>query len=101
MIQGSKLKGGNWPPILQMAPTRGPKGPQHFDNGGHFALYLGLEYASLAWSSHTQPNINKVESVQTRAARFVLGNYTYGPESSIRYDIQRKLGWKPLYVRRA
>ena len=60
-----------------------------------------LEYASPAWSPHTQRNINKIESVQTRAARFVLGNYTYGPESSIRNEIHSKLGWKPLYVRRA
>ena len=60
-----------------------------------------LEYASPAWSPHTQRNINKVEAVQTRAARFVLGNYTYGPESSISNDIKLKLGWKPLYARRA
>ena len=60
-----------------------------------------LEYASPAWSPHTQRNIDKIESVQTRAARFVLGNYTYGPGSSIRNDIHHKLGWKPLHVRRA
>ena len=34
-----------------------------------------LEYASSVWAPHTQSNINKLESVQRRAARFVTGNY--------------------------
>jgi hypothetical protein len=34
-----------------------------------------LEYASSVWAPHTQSNINKLESVQRRAARFATGNY--------------------------
>jgi hypothetical protein len=34
-----------------------------------------LEYASSVWAPHTQSNINKLESVQWRAARFATGNY--------------------------
>jgi hypothetical protein len=39
-----------------------------------------LEYASTVWDPHTQDNINKVESIQRRAARFVtnyLGKMEY------------------------
>ena len=34
-----------------------------------------LEYASTVWDPHTQANINKVESIQRRVARFVTNNY--------------------------
>jgi hypothetical protein len=34
-----------------------------------------LEYASTVWDPHTQANINKVESIQRRAARFITNNY--------------------------
>ena len=34
-----------------------------------------LEYASSVWVPYTQSNINKLESVQRRAARFDTGNY--------------------------
>jgi hypothetical protein len=34
-----------------------------------------LEYASYVWAPHTQSNINKLELVQRRAARFATGNY--------------------------
>ena len=60
-----------------------------------------LEYASPAWNPYTQRNINKIEAVQRRAARFVLGNYTYGPDSHLTEDIKCKLGWQPLINRRA
>jgi len=36
-----------------------------------------LEYACSAWSPYTQVNINKLEMVQHRAARFITGNYSY------------------------
>ena len=35
-----------------------------------------LEYASSVWVPHTQSNINKLESVQRRAARFATGNWS-------------------------
>ena len=40
-----------------------------------------LEYASTAWDPHTQVNINKIEMVQNRAARFV--NNQYGQNTSV------------------
>ena len=36
-----------------------------------------LEYAICSWSPHSKQNIDKLESVQRRAARFVMGNYCY------------------------
>ena len=60
-----------------------------------------LEYASPAWSPHTSKNIDKIEAVQKRAARFVLGNYEYGPQARITEQIQNKLHWHPLRHRRA
>ena len=60
-----------------------------------------LEYASPAWSPHTSQNINKIEAVQKRAARFVLGNYVYGPQAKITEKIQTELQWLPLRQRRS
>ena len=40
-----------------------------------------LAYASTVWDPHTQANINKVESIQRRAARFVTNNYD--PKASV------------------
>ena len=59
-----------------------------------------LEYASSAWSPHTYKNIDKLEGVQKRAARFVLGNYNYGPCNSITTDITHILKWPSLHHRR-
>ena len=36
-----------------------------------------LEYASTVWDPHTNVNITKLESVQRRAARFCLGDYSH------------------------
>ena len=38
-----------------------------------------LEYASTVWDPHTNVNITKPESVQRRAARFYLGDYSRYP----------------------
>jgi len=34
-----------------------------------------LEYAAFVWSPHTNTNINKLESVQRRAARYVMSDF--------------------------
>ena len=34
-----------------------------------------LEYAAAVWAPHTRLSINKLESVQRRAARFVMNDY--------------------------
>lgn len=60
-----------------------------------------LDYASPAWNPHTTRNISKIEAVQRRAARFVLGNYEYGPEAHLTDEINQTLKWQPLQHRRA
>ena len=60
-----------------------------------------LDYASAAWNSHTSRNINKIEAVQRRAARFVLNNYNYSADAHLTTQIKSQLGWLPLQHRRA
>ena len=55
-----------------------------------------LEYASTAWNPYTARNIDKIESVQRQAARLILRNYNYGPDSHLTYQIQHTLKWIPL-----
>ena len=56
-----------------------------------------LEYASSAWAPHTQSNINKLKSVQRRAARFATGNYN--TTSSVTTMLNH-LNWDTLQQRR-
>ena len=46
-----------------------------------------LNYAATVWSSHTLRSINKLESVQKRAARFIAKDYTGGKVVSHKYLI--------------
>ena len=57
-----------------------------------------LEYASTSWDPHSKTNIEKIEAVQRRAARFVYGDYktTSSPSQMI-----ADLGWETLCHRRA
>ena len=57
-----------------------------------------LEYASTPWDPYTKSNIQQLEAVQRRAARFVTGDYrtTSSPSQMI-----ADLGWEPLYQKRA
>ena len=57
-----------------------------------------VDYASTVWSPHTAANINKIEQVQRRAARFV--NNDFRRQSSITEMLQ-KLKWDSLQERRA
>ena len=52
-----------------------------------------LEYASTVWSPHTDLDINKLESVQRRAARWVTRDYQY--TSSVSKMLQ-DLNWRTL-----
>ena len=61
----------------------------------HSLIRSILDYASIIWSPHTQKNIQLIESVQRRAARFVANDYS----SSIS-NLLSDLGWKPLSHRR-
>ena len=56
-----------------------------------------LEYACTVWDPYTQGNIYKLEMVQRRSAKFVLGRYNN--TSSVR-DMLYELGWTSLQTRR-
>ena len=56
-----------------------------------------LEHASCAWNPYRQQNINKIESIQRRAARYVLNDYSR--YSHVTPMIQ-SLGWESLHDRR-
>ena len=56
-----------------------------------------LEYASTVWSPHTATDINKHESVQRTAARWVTRDYRY--ISSVTAML-KDLNWRPLDQRR-
>ena len=57
-----------------------------------------LEYASTVWDPHTQANINQLEAVQRRAARFVNGDYRTTSSTS---QMLKDLHWQPLQERRS
>jgi hypothetical protein len=52
-----------------------------------------VDYANTVWDPYTQTDINKVEAVQRRAARYVANNHRN--RSSVSNIIQR-LKWRPL-----
>ena len=56
-----------------------------------------LEYASAVWDPSTQMNINKLEQVQRRAARFTTGDYR---NTSSVTAMMKQLDWEPLHARR-
>ena len=56
-----------------------------------------VEYASVVWDPFTKANIDKIEMVQRRAARFVHNNYRRDVSVS---DMISKLGWRSLHQRR-
>ena len=56
-----------------------------------------LEYASSAWDPYLQKDIDSLERVQRKAARFCCNNYQ--PTASVTAMIQ-DLGWKTLESRR-
>ena len=56
-----------------------------------------LEYSSTVWDPFYQKDIDRLERVQRRAARFVLNDYN--PLSSVTSMVSQ-LGWKPLAERR-
>jgi len=56
-----------------------------------------VEYASTVWSPHIKADINKLEMIQRRAARFVLNNYSRFASVTRMLDI---LKWPTLENRR-
>ena len=57
-----------------------------------------LEYSSTVWDPYTKQNIDKIEILQRRAARFVVGNYSYHASPTA---MMKELGWQALAERRA
>ena len=57
-----------------------------------------LEYAGTVWDPYTQQNIDKLETIQKRAAHYVTGDHRR--TSSIKTMIEN-LKWKSLAERRA
>jgi len=56
-----------------------------------------LEYAVTAWAPYTQRNINKIESIQRRAARFVMSDFsTYSSVTAMLSSLK----WSTLHHRR-
>ena len=58
-----------------------------------------LEYGSVVWDPHHKTDIENIEKVQKRAARFATSNYKMEEGSTRTNMIQ--LNWKPLVERRA
>jgi hypothetical protein len=56
-----------------------------------------VEYASTVWNPYAKTEINKIEAVQRRAARYVVNNQRN--RSSVSNVLQR-LKWRPLANRR-
>ena len=57
-----------------------------------------IEYAAAVWDPPTQRNINALERVQRRGARFVMNNYQ---QTSSVTSMMSQLGWEELRLRRA
>ena len=58
-----------------------------------------LEYASSAWDPYTTEDINRLDKVQRRAARFVANNYTDRTPGCVTAMVN-SLGWETLTQRR-
>ena len=56
-----------------------------------------MDYAAFVWSPHTTNNINKLEAIQRRAARYVMSNYNKYSSMS---NMLATLNWKSLKQRR-
>ena len=56
-----------------------------------------LEYTASVWDPHLAKDINKLENIQRRSARFVKGGYR--TTSSVTQMLQ-ELGWQDLQSRR-
>ena len=58
-----------------------------------------LDYGCCVWDPHKAHQINKLEKINKRAGRFILGNYKF--EHGSTKTNMNTLGWPPLQERRA
>ena len=73
--------------------------PEEIKKHAYYALVRPhLEYASSAWDPHVQKQINEIEGVQRRAARFVKRCYVRTPGTVT--TLLNDLGWPTLQQRR-
>jgi hypothetical protein len=56
-----------------------------------------FDYSSTVWDPHLQKNIDRIENVQRRAAKFIYSDYK---RTSSVTAMMNELGWKPLNERR-
>ncbi len=55
-------------------------------------------YCSAVWNPHTCRNIDRLEQVNTKAARFITNNYTQMPGITTR--LKQQINMNPLHIRR-
>ena len=58
-----------------------------------------LDYCCCAWDPHLVTQIEKIEKINKKAARFVTGNHSF--EHGNTEKNMNSLGWQPLQERRA
>ena len=57
-----------------------------------------LEYCSAVWDPYTHRNINMLEKINTKAARFITNNYTQAP--GITTHLKQQINMDHLHIRR-
>ncbi len=73
--------------------------PQNTKEHAYMALVRPhLEYSSTVWDPNWKIDINMIEMIQNRTARFVTNNYNYNPGSMT--SIMNTLDWPTLETRR-
>ena len=69
-----------------------------FKESAYFSLVCSvLDHSSTIWDPYHQKDINRIETLQRRAARFVQKDYK---RTSSVTSMMEELGWKPLHERR-
>ena len=73
--------------------------PKHIKEQCYFTYVRSkLEYACSVWDPHLKEDINNIEKIQRRAARFVTNSYDYKINCN---KLLKDLQWIPLSERRA
>ena len=71
---------------------------KHFKETAYISLVRSvLDYSGTVWDPYLQKDINRIENIQRRAARFVFKDYR---RTSSVTSMMKDLGWKPLVERR-
>ena len=94
-IQGTASKSAKTLGLLKR--TLYPAKPKVREAAYNMLVRPKLEYGSIAWSPHTQNNIDTLEKIHRSAARFVV--HDHRRTTSVTH-MQDKLGWQTLETRR-